>query len=116
MKRNKELIKAILFYAEESTQNIPAVTINDLPIFQISQIDFIKHCQLIIDYGLIKGKILVSGVLAVESITWEGYEFIDNARESKVWNAATQAAGNLSWKVFTNVLTETAINFAKSFL
>jgi hypothetical protein len=51
-----------------------------------------------------------------QMLKWEGYEFLDNARECQVWQAAKKAAGNLSWSVFTKVLTEIATEYAKQFL
>jgi hypothetical protein len=118
MKRDKELIKAILIFSEEyHGSGAPVITPLDLPelFHHVTLKDFNKHGQLIIDHGLAKGSVLPKGVV-ISSITWDGYEFLDNARECQVWNAAKKAAGHLSWNVFINVLTETATNYAKSLL
>jgi hypothetical protein len=118
MKRDKNLIKAILIYAEEYEGNKALINRKCLPEFEnISLRDFMRHSQLILDKKLAKGYLSRhSEGFVVESITWEGYEFLDDARQHPVWNAATQAAGDMSWKVFTQVLTDTATAFAKSLL
>jgi len=120
MKRDKELIKHLLFYAEEwPGPGAPAMTVEVLSkhsncVFDISTMDFLRHGELLFDKGLAKGRCVDNGSIAIYSITWDGYEFIDNARNSKVWAAATKAAGDLSWDVFISVLTATATNYAKS--
>jgi hypothetical protein len=118
MKRDKELIKAILEVAEAYTgQGVPVIKPENLPdIF--SDVDLstlIRHGRLMIDHGLIKGNAGRHGI-DVTAITWAGYDFLDNARNPKVWNAAKKAAGELSWEVFVSVLTATATDYAKSIL
>jgi hypothetical protein len=115
MKRDKELIKQLLLLAEES-ESILTITQDTIPV----QLEYLKatietivqHTAMLIDAGLIKGKLMKGGVV-ITAMTWEGYEFIENARNNKVWNSAKRAAGELSWEVFVNVLTEVATEFAK---
>ena len=116
MKRDKELIKAILIYAEEC-DGTPVIKPETLPpLFHDVPLDtLVRHGQLMIDCGLIKGNSSRGGI-TVTAITWDGYEFLDNARNTKVWNSAMKAAGGLSWGVFVNVLTATATEYAKSYL
>ncbi|MDR3233787.1 MAG: DUF2513 domain-containing protein [Planctomycetaceae bacterium] len=118
MKRDKELIKAILFYAEEWTgAGLPVIEPAKLSdaFHDVSMKDFRQHGQLIFDKGLAKGTLADRGI-QIHSITWDGYEFIDNARVGKVWQAATKAAGELSWDVFVTVLSSTAADYAKKLL
>lgn len=118
MKRDKELIKAILEYAEEyKGKGGVLIKPEHLPdLFQDVSLDvLIRHGLLLLDKGLIKGSADRFGI-SISRITWEGYEFLDNAREPKVWNAAMKAAGNLSWGVFTAVLTQSAMDNARMLL
>jgi hypothetical protein len=118
MKRDKELIKAILEYAENyQGKGSPIIKLEHLPdIFHdVEFSDFIRHGKLLLDSGLIKGCADRLGI-EVSMITWSGYEFLDNARNPKIWNAAKKAAGDLSWGVFVNVLTATATDYAKSII
>jgi hypothetical protein len=116
MKRDKELIRAILIYAEEH-EGVPVIKPESLPsLFRdVSLETLIRHGHLMIDSGLIKGNGSRQGVV-VSAITWDGYEFLDNARNTKVWNSALQAAGGASWGVFVSVLTSLAIDQAKSLI
>jgi hypothetical protein len=118
MQRDKELIRAILiFSAEFDGKYNPLITPEVLPerFHQIEFNDFCRHCQMIIDQGLAKGSVLRSG-FCLTAITWAGYDFLENARDNKIWQTATKAAGHLSWGVFVNVLTETATAVAKKAL
>jgi hypothetical protein len=115
MKRNKELIKAILLYAEKQEDVIFEIQADELLINPTN--DELKyHLQMMQECGLLKGSPRKGERVIITGITWAGYEFLENAREAKVWNAAKQAAGNLSWGVFVSVLTETATEYAKSIL
>ena len=116
MKRDKELIKAILIFAEEYDKS-PVIKPENLPLLfhDVPLENLIRHGQLMIDCGLIKGNSGRNGV-AVTAITWNGYEFLDNARNTKVWNSALKAAGGMSWGVFVNVLTSLATDQAKTFI
>ena len=116
MKRDKELIKAILIFAEEH-EGSPVIGPTNLPslFHDVPLENLIRHGQLMIDCGLIKGSIGRNGV-TVTGITWDGYEFLDNARNTKVWNSALKAAGGMSWGVFVNVLTSLATDQAKTFI
>ena len=114
MKRDKELIKAMLIYAEECDR-VPVITPEILPdmFHDVPLENLVRHGQLMIDSGLIKGDSSRNGV-TVKAITWDGYEFLDNARNTKVWNSALKAAGGMSWGVFERVLTALATDYAKS--
>ena len=114
MKRDKELIKAILIYAEEC-EDSPAIRPETLPdrFHDVPIENLVRHGQLMIDSGLIRGTCGRNGV-TVTAITWDGYEFLDNARNTKVWNSALKAAGGMSWGVFERVLTALATDYAKS--
>jgi hypothetical protein len=116
MKRDKELIKAILIYAEEH-DGVPVIKPETLPpLFRdVSLETLVRHGHLMIDSGLIKGNGSRQGI-TVSAITWEGYEFLDNARNTNVWNSALKAAGGMSWGVFVNVLTTLATDQAKSLI
>jgi hypothetical protein len=118
MKRDKDLIKAILEVAEDApAKHATVITPRELPdrFSDVSLGELIRHGHLMIDYGLIKGTGDRHGI-TITSITWNGYEFLDNARETTIWNAAVKAAGGLSWNVFVNVLTETATEYARKIL
>ena len=115
MKRDMDLIRAILTYVENRDEevlggNIPYIEKEHLAegFRTIGKMEWRVHCNLIIDHGLLKGRVERSGSLIVTAITWEGYDFLDNSRSPVVWNAAKQAAGHMSFGVFVSVLTKLA--------
>ncbi|MGI5831436.1 MAG: DUF2513 domain-containing protein [Thermoguttaceae bacterium] len=115
MKRDMELIKFLLGKleaAEPETAYIP--TSADIPGENPpSEPEINEHCRLIVERGLACGQPSLSGWV-LTGLTWEGHDFLDNSRESKVWQAAKKAAGHLSFGVFTKVLVETATRYAMS--
>lgn len=118
MRRDKELIKALLLYAEEQTDGgCPIIEVADLPecFHEVSVNDFRQHGKLMMDYGLIEGRLVERGI-QITAITWSGYDFLENARATKIWQTAKKAAGHLSWDVFVAVLKQVAADCAKAAL
>jgi len=116
MKRDFDLIKAILHHAEEHEGNdTPVFDQTDLPeaFHGVSEPSWVLHCNLIVDRGLVKGSLDRSSQFTVSAITWEGYDFLDHSRSPEVWNAAKSTAGHLSLGAFVNILThlETTYGF-----
>jgi len=116
MKRDMDLIKAILHHAEEyDGDDTPAFDQKDLPetFHTVSEHAWVLHCNLIVDRGLVKGSLDRGSKLTVSAITWEGYDFLDHSRSPEVWNAAKTTAGHLSFGAFVNILThlETTYGF-----
>lgn len=111
MKRDMDLIKAILIKLETECSPFAYYSIDkeDFPGADETQIQ--EHCRLIAERGLAVGK-QTRGGWNFSSLTWDGHDFLDNARENKVWQAAKKAAGNLSFGVFQEVLLRAASAFA----
>ncbi len=78
-----------------------------------SESELSEHCRLVVERGLARGEPTLSG-WALTGLTWDGHDFLDNSRDSKVWQAAKKAAGGLSLGVFTRVLAEVATRYAMS--
>ena len=118
MKRDKELIKALLLYKEEyRAGGNKIIEQTDLPerFHDVSMSDFREHGKLIFYKGLAAGHIVERGIV-ISSITWDGYDFLDNARISSVWQTAKKVAGEMSWDVFVSILKQVATNHASAAL
>ncbi len=115
MKRDMDLIKFLLGKMESAgpeTSYTP--TPADFPGGNPpSEPELSEHCRLIVERGLARGEPSFSGWI-LTGLTWDGHDFLDNSRESKVWQAAKKAAGGLSFGVFTKVLAEVATRYAMS--
>lgn len=112
MKRNMDLIREILLKLEKNCNDVCYYTL-DLNEFQLNREEVLGHCKLIIDRGLADGQFVSNGV-TFRALTWEGHDFLDNSRNSTVWAAAKEAAGDLSFGIFVKVLVETATRYALS--
>lgn len=95
MKRNMELVRDILIQVEEHDSKRPfQLTAEEGNPFTQEEIDY--HLQLMINAGLIEGKaqnFLGGAVLIhIRGLTWQGHDFLDAARNDKVWEKANEAA------------------------
>jgi len=109
MKRDMDLIKAILLESEKACRSgayyqPEAYSFRDL---QADEETLQEHCRLIAERGLANGTLTREG-WRFSSLTWDGHDFLDNARNDSVWRAAKDAAGRFSFGVFTATLTEAA--------
>jgi hypothetical protein len=115
MKRDKDLIKDMMILVEENESGAIFITPESLPAHNISKEILVNHGKILMEAGLLTGSLRKDGIV-VTGITWQGYEFLDNSRNSKIWNATKKAAGDLSWGVFFNTLTAVATDYAKRLL
>lgn len=92
MKREMDLIRALLFAVEDDSFK-PGMEIV-LVGFTEEQIDF--HSYLLVDAGLALGaSAQTRGTPYKHSLiclTWAGADFLDDARNDSVWNKVKQAA------------------------
>ena len=117
MKRDMDLIKAILLDLEKNCDGtfVYQPTKETVPYkYPGTDAEFEEHCRLIEEQGLTRTLNSVSAGTFFFSLTWTGHDFLDDSRESKVWQAAKKAAGTLSFGVFTKVLVEIATRYAMS--
>ena len=91
MKRNMELIRAILLQVEANTAGKIDL---DLPNYQANEIGL--HVELMIERGLLEGTTLPSSDVpsheilsyVIRKMTWDGYEFLEVARNDTLWEKA----------------------------
>ena len=105
MKRNMDLIKFLLSALELVNPDTPRTfSPDDIPtLVRPTESELNEHCRLLVERGLAHGQPTLSG-WTLTGLTWGGHDFLDDSRDSKVWQAARKAAGNLSFGVFTKVL------------
>lgn len=115
MKRDMDLIKFLLDKMESvEAETAVILTPSDVPThLRPSESELNEHCRLLVERGLVRGEPSFSG-WALTGLTWDGHDFLDNSRDSRVWKAAKDAAGRFSFGVFTRVLAEVATRYAMS--
>lgn len=117
MKRDLDLIRKMLLAAEEAPSGFA-------PKFEFegytdAQIGY--HSYLLIDAGLASGADVTThgsdGPEALlSSLTWEGHEFIDAARDESRWNKAKSIVAEKGGGVTLDVLKALLVKLAKGAL
>ena len=87
MKRDLDLVRQILLQIEA----LPAGPAAQYRMSEIEDPVLLAHLELLIDAGLVNGKIARShgtrgDVISVEGLTWQGHEWIEMMRSQSVWN------------------------------
>ncbi|MEW5926840.1 MAG: DUF2513 domain-containing protein [Gemmatimonadota bacterium] len=112
MKRDMDLVRAILFKAEEAPGGSDVGRI-EIPGWD--EADVLEHIALLKEAGYVEAAVMRSGntggvrAAVVQRITWQGHEFLDLARSDTLWSeakdVATKQAGSASLEVFKAILT-----------
>lgn len=111
MKRDMDLIRAILLASEETLHG-RLDAIPEIAGYTEEQVGY--HNYLLVDAGLASGVDVFAGeakgpTWGLTSLTWAGHEFLDAAREPTRWEQAKDVvgkAGGASMAVWTSVLTD----------
>lgn len=115
MKRDMELVRAILMFVDEH----PHGFLNEpISIEGYSDEEVGYHCYLMEQAGLVHAKDQttmadLSPNWTAVAMTWKGHEFLDNARDQGSWQQAkgiVEKLGDASFSVWTNVLTRIVMN------
>jgi hypothetical protein len=110
-----DLIREILLFAEKhcnsKSEDGVRIKISSLPkrFHKIEVAELWEHVNLTFERGLIMGK-SVNDYYMIYRLTWDGHEFLDNARSPKVWEAAKKVAGQVSFATFVSILTRVAVD------
>jgi hypothetical protein len=93
MKRDMDLIRAVLVSLEAVTEN----SYLDNPPEELglqghSFEEVAYHLKLLIDAGFLDGSQDMSGGFAIKKITWNGHEFLDDTRDPDIWSKAKERA------------------------
>lgn len=115
MKRDMDLVRAILFAVEDApvggmdaaalTQRLEAA--GHTP----SEPELGEHCDLLCEAGLIVALTASclgqsASLVEVNRLTWDGHEFLGVARDETVWKKVKAVAGSASLAVLKPLLTE----------
>ena len=113
MKRDLDFLREILLFAETHCDGsaFEPLDVSKLPVQYLSatQATIDEHITLAQEQGLIDA-IHPSNGWHIRRLTWDGQEFLANAREPEVWNAAKAAVGSASFAVFVSTLSHLAVH------
>ena len=104
MKRDMELVRKLLFLAEEDGKD-------DELCEEYGQDVVAGHVAILLDAKLIDGVVEYDQVgrpfaSEILRLTWAGHEFLDNARNDTVWNKVTSTIKNAATTASFEVLVE----------
>ena len=120
MKRDMELIRELML-AIESKNNIFSFTNLDFEDISTlgytdSEIDY--HLILLIEASLVNGKFQPQAgydrrMIDIEKLSWDGHEFLDNARNESVWKETMKTVKEKGGSVAVGILTQLLASAAK---
>lgn len=110
MKRDMDLIRKLLLTVEGQEHGFAS----DIEIEGYTQEEIGYHAFLLDEAGLVVATKLTSHgspspCARIHRLTWQGHEFIDAARDNRIWSQAKDAIGKIggaSLPVWTALLTE----------
>ncbi|MFZ0335846.1 MAG: DUF2513 domain-containing protein [Candidatus Acidiferrales bacterium] len=90
MKRDMDLIRTLLF----KTEALPDAGGHPISVEGRNQAEVCEHLRLAQEAGLIEARFLRGDAASCVALrlTWAGHEFLDAARENKIWEKAKEMA------------------------
>jgi len=115
MKRDMDLIRAILLAVEDSNEHV--LDAGELVSESWDQVTVARHMELLLDAGLAEGDVseyLGGGVDAmIFRLTWTGHDFLDAIRSDAVWQTTkatvAEKVGSASFEVIKAVAAAVAM-------
>jgi hypothetical protein len=117
MERNFNLVRQILLQVEATP---PGTIIQELTCEGFDKPTIIEHVEIMIEANLLDG--LVTTTLAgsdgflLRKITWQGHDFLANAKNDTIWkkvmNEAKEKGSSVSLVVLNGLLTKAAQKYA----
>ncbi|MEN8702458.1 DUF2513 domain-containing protein [Bacillus infantis] len=109
MKRDMDLIRRIMLEVEsmEDTTRLYNVSFDDVPKELVNY-----HVKLLIDAGLVEGQCLYGTQYSVKSLTWNGHEFLDNAKNPSVWSKTKSFVAEKGGSASMSIMMELVKQFA----
>ena len=120
MKRDMDLVRKILFAVEEREMG----EIGKIDIPDYSQELIGRHVELMLERGLIDGKVIPNSdgphhriaAYIVNRLTWNGYDFLDASRNETIWERAKKKCMEETGGLALDLLRETLSIVGKEML
>src|SRR5690606_17499596 len=114
MKRDLDLVRELLLHLESKPNDRPEIPVLD----GRAEIDIGYHLILLYDPGLIRAEPERSNTGRVIrvlpfSLTWQGHEFLDTARDNSAWAAAKTQVKSKTGTISFDLLKALLIAYAK---
>ena len=117
MKRDMDLVRAILLTAENheeeyvSSAELHRGLSEQFPDSQWSTGVIPAHVRILNEAGLVEAELISEAGSSEDTIlflrlTWEGHEFIADARDPRVWEKVKSKGGDVSFTLIKQILAE----------
>lgn len=119
MKRDLDLVRAIMVVIENhEEERMDQVEVSrdlheQFPNLSVVGNSLVAHVRMMEEAGLVEAKIIAAmdaSTFLNLRLTWEGQEFLANARDEKVWGIVKEKYGEVSFAIIKVALVETAKN------
>jgi Hypothetical protein (DUF2513) len=115
MKRDMELIRALMLSIESQDGDFNYESVKAIG-YDEPQIEY--HLDLLIEARLVVGEVHplqggYSPIITVERLSWDGHEFLDNARNESIWKETVKIVKEKGGSVAVGVLTQILASVAK---
>jgi hypothetical protein len=116
MRLNADCVRDVMLFLEENLELVSFLECSNIEINYTSN-DVTYTCAKLIEAGYLIGNTTVdlSGHMKVviNSITWNGHQFLDNVRSNTVWNKTKETAiklGSVSVSFLSNIAAQIIAN------
>ena len=116
MKLNNECIRDLLFYLEENLKYHQRLYVHDIKLKDYSLDELLYTAERLKEANFLK---CLGGIysrynlpLSVDSITYQGHQFLDSIRDDNVWNNAKSKIKTVA-SVTLPILQELCSNYLK---
>ena len=112
MKRDMDLIRDLLIGIEsderlngacwikpDAKDNLGVIGVSDHSTKEIGY-----HLELLIEAGLLEGKVGFEEMPVISKMTWQGHEFLDSIRDSGIWGKTKKRLEGLPSVAFSIVI------------
>lgn len=118
MKRDMDLVRAILLLVESSDTDLMAsVSIEPLKEQGYLEPQIFHHIKLLNEAGLVEAKDSSSyngAYWEVKALTWEGHDFLDAAKKDSLWEKAKKTVLQKTGGLPFDVLKATLVQLGKT--
>lgn len=112
MRLNAECVRDVMLFLEENLELVSFVECSNIEISH-NKDDVTYACAKLIEAGYLSGNTTVDlyghMTVIINSITWNGHQFLDNVRSNTVWNKTKDVAvklGSVSITFLSNIATQ----------
>lgn len=106
--RDMDLVRGLLVYIADNGGDNRPVSTPEHHNYSSELISY--HLDIMHQYGLFNGTELDNGGWLLRTLTWEGQDFLQAARDHTIWNKAKERAGQhfgaLSFEVVKQLLVQ----------